>query len=165
MKKAAIRKVNGKGESYGSLFGLISLGRFYAEPAVTLSSLLRYLGESVWTPQAFLPSNGCSWTPTETLEGKNAFMATIHDAYCGETARTIFSFDAETGLPDRMVIPQRPRMVGKVMVPSDMGGICSEPKSFSGVVVPSYQEAWWVVEEGRKLEMWKARIVDIQWGF
>jgi len=157
-------QVNGKAESYGSLFGLISIGRFYGEPSVNLSSLLRYLAESIWTPQALTPRNGCRWTPAGDLEGLPAYTAEIEDRTSPDAARILLTFDPDSKMPKDLLIPSRPRMVGTEMEPTDMGGICGEPREFGGVVVPSYQKAWWVVG-GERLEMWKARVVGIEWGY
>lgn len=158
-------QVEGKGKSYGSIFGLFSMGRFYGEPLVNLSSIMRYLAESVWSPQAFLPRFGCSWTASGTINGLPAFEASIKDRASTEPARTVFTFDPESGLPKDMLIPSRPKMVGKQMIPADMGGVCSDPVDFGGFVIPSYQEAWWVEKDGGKLEMWKARIVGVDWHY
>ncbi|KAI9016015.1 hypothetical protein DFJ74DRAFT_709081 [Hyaloraphidium curvatum] len=156
--------VNGKGESTGSIFGLFSLGRTYATPEVTRSSLLRYLGEGVWSPQVYLPSNGAAWEPSGEIEGKPAYKVSIRDPTCSTAAEALLTFHAETGMPEHLLMRDRPRLEGKAMVPRDMGALCWEPRDFGGVAIPARQEAWWVVD-GRKEVMWKAEIFGIDWDF
>jgi hypothetical protein len=81
---------DGHGHMFGKLTGVFNI--FDARgPEMDLGSLVRYLGEMIWFPSAFLGKNA-SWQ----IVDENAAQVTVTDAGASATARLVFD---EQGRP------------------------------------------------------------------
>ena len=105
---------------------------------INISSLLRYLMESVWIPTALLGDN-IHWTPID----KNTAKATITDGDI--TGSVIFTFDEE-GAIIHAITYDRYRTEGDQQVKSPWMATMRDYKTFNGFKAPTKANVSWEID-------------------
>jgi hypothetical protein len=137
--------------------GLVVVADFPPSPDLARGELLRWLAEAPWVPTALLPSQGVRWKAV----AEDRALATIEDR--GVTASVEFRFGGD-GLVSSIYVPDRPRTVGAVNVPTAWEGTWSAFGPRNGMRVPSAGEVAWLLPEGR-LPYWRGRVRSADYTF
>lgn len=148
--------IAGEGILHASLFGLVSLASLCGTPEAAKGELIRFFAEAACYPTALLPSQGVQWEAVDD----NSAKATFKD---GETTVTmLFRFSKDNLIES--VHAERPRMVGKKVIPTQWEGRWSNYKIRDGMYVPLEGEVAWILTEGRK-PYWRGRVTNLSYKF
>lgn len=130
-----------KGNFSGELFGLVPLvGAAGVE--INRSTLLRFLAESVWLPQALLPSDRIRWLPGETVQHGRAVLR------CDEiTISGVFSFN-EQAQPIEFFTDERYRDVDGRQVRTDWRIEYRDHEWIGGAEIPRVGIVSWMLPDG-----------------
>jgi hypothetical protein len=137
--------------------GLVTVTDLPPSPDLARGELQRWLAEAPWFPTALLPSQGVRWDPV----AEDRAAATVTDR--GVTATVEFRFGPD-GFPASIFVPDRPRAVGAVNVPTPWEGTWSAFAPRNGMHVPSAGEVAWLLPGGR-VPYWRGRIRSIAYAF
>jgi hypothetical protein len=140
--------VGGEGLLEARLFGSLRLARA-AGPQATKGELMRYLAELAWAPHAMLHNPQLSWreidaTIVEVSAESPAGLARV---------RLIF----ENGDIARVEADDRPRALGRRIVPTRWQGRCCDYREVDGCRIPTRAVASWLLEDG-PFEYWRGRV-------
>jgi hypothetical protein len=135
----------------GRLAGLVTLFSG-SDLEVRRSSMLRYLGEIVWLPQALARTGTVRWEP---IDGRSA-RAFLESG--GQSISGVFAFDDE-GRPVSFSAT-RPRDVNGKTVPTPWRGEYWDYVRVDGVEIPSKAKVSWLLPEG-PFTYWEAEIHDL----
>ena len=141
--------VDGEGLLEARLFGSLPLARATGAQA-TKGELMRYLAELAWAPHAMLHNPQLSWreidaTTVEVSAESQAGPARV---------RLIF----ENGDITRIEADDRPRMVGRRIVPTRWQGRCCDYREMNGCRIPTRAMESWLLEDG-PFEYWRGRVM------
>ena len=144
------RYISGKGGLTIYLLGIIKI--IHGEgPEYNQGELLRWLGECIWFPTAFLPSENLSWSPIDTNRARVSFK------YNGLDIFYIVTFNK---------IGQITRLETKRYMNSEKletwAGVCGEYKEFNSVNIPSYIEGMWILS-GKEFSYARFTIKNIEY--
>lgn len=128
--------IEGKGRLVISLFSLYDIVDGKGEK-FDQGELLRWLGESVWFPTNFLPSEKLSWTPIDLHTAKVTFN------YNNLTVSYIVGFN-EAGEITQL---ETKRYIGKESLETWVGKT-SDYKELNGIKVPTTIEGIWKLKKG-----------------
>jgi hypothetical protein len=132
--------LEGQGSFRGQLWGVIPLVRGVGRE-VDISSLLRYLSETLWFPFALTPQNGCRWEEA----GPGAARVILADS--GLEVSGVFSFNA-TGDITRFFTTERYRDQKGGPVRTDWSAVYADYQTFQGMRIPVRGAAIWHLPEG-----------------
>ena len=140
--------VGGEGLLEARLLGSLRLARA-AGPQASKGELMRYLAEFAWAPHAMLYNRQLSWreidaTTIEVSAESQAGAARV---------RLIF----ENGDIARIEADDRPRMVGRSIVPTRWQGRCCDYREMNGCRIPTQAVVSWLLEDG-PFEYWRGRV-------
>jgi hypothetical protein len=141
--------VDGEGLLEVRIFGSWRLARA-AGPQAGTAELMRYLAELPWAPHAMLHNPRLSWreidaTTIEVSAERRASPARV---------RLIF----ENGDIIRIEADDRPRAVGRRLVPTRWEGRCWDYRRMDGCQIPSRAAVSWLLEDG-PFEYWRGRVM------
>jgi hypothetical protein len=139
--------VDGEGLLEARLFGSLRLARA-AGPQAAKGELMRYLAELAWAPHAMLHNPQLSWREID------ATTAEVSAESPGGLARVRLIF--ENGDITRVEADDRPRMIGRRIVPARWQGRCCDYREVHGCRIPPRAVASWLLEEG-PFEYWRGR--------
>ncbi len=150
--KALDYLIDGRAGRRGKFVGLFELAGA-AGPETVVSSLLRYLADAVWFPQALRPRPGLTWTAA----GQNSALVTLSAA--GRRVSGKFTFD-ELGRVISFVTDDRFRNVDGRPVRTPWRVRYSEHSEVSGEEIPLAAEASWLLPEGERVYL-RLKLEDI----
>jgi hypothetical protein len=135
----------GEGLLEARLCGSLRLARA-AGPRASKGELMRYLAELAWAPHAMLHNPQLSWreidpTTVEVSAESRAGPARV---------RLIF----ENGDITRIEADDRPRMVGRSIVPTRWQVRCCDYREMNGCRIPTSAVVSWMLEDG-SFEYWR----------
>jgi hypothetical protein len=139
---------DGAGLLEARLFGSLPLARA-AGPQADKAELMRYLAELAWAPHAMLHNPQLSWREIDATTVEVSAESPAGPA----RVRLIF----ENGDITRIEADDRPRVVGRRIVPTRWQGRCSDYREVDGCRIPTQTVASWVLED-RRFEYWRGRI-------
>lgn len=132
----------GKGSMRGKVAGLITVVDAAETPLLSTAALLRHLGEAIWFPTVWLPSQGVCWEPVDESRAR-AVLSTG-----GVTAAVEFHFGAN-GLVDAAIVPDRLFHNGKGPPgPRTWRARILGWREFEGMKLPAQAVAEWVLDSG-----------------
>ena len=140
--------VDGKGLLEARLFGSLLLARA-AGPEAAKGELMRYLAELAWAPHAMLHNPQLSWREVDATTVEVSAESQAGPA----RVRLIF----ENGDITRIEADDRPRMVGRCIVPTRWQGRCCDYREMDGCRIPTRAVVSWLLEGG-PFEYWRGRI-------
>ena len=110
-------------------------------PDVARGEAMRYLAELPWVPQACMANRDLAWRELD--------KRTVEVAMDIDSARAAMQlhFD-DAGDIVGASAPDRPRAVGKDVVPTPFGGEFSDYQVFNGIRVPTAASVWWELTDG-----------------
>jgi hypothetical protein len=147
--------VDGEGLLEARLFGSLPLARA-AGAQVTKGELMRYLAELAWAPHAMLRNPQLSWREIDTTT-----VEVSADSQAGSApVRLIF----ENGDITRIEADDRPRMIGRRIVPTRWQGRCCDYREMNGCRIPTRAVVSWLLED-RPFEYWRGRVTAFQMKF
>lgn len=144
--------IEGKGNMLISFLSIITTVNARGEE-LDQGALLRYLGEMVWFPAAFLNDN-IEWEEIDT----GSVRATIKIE--GKTATAVFHFDEESRITGFTAL--RYRSVNEKYSLDKWFIKLKNYKEINGIRVPTHCEAIWKLEEG-DYSYFKAKITNINY--
>ena len=144
------RLVDGMGELEARLFGLFRVAKATG-PELLRGELLRYLAEIPWFPHAAANQSLMSWQQ----DGDSKLYGTIS---LGEVSATV-EYRLKDGLIESIFVPDRGRSVGGKSIPTPWLGEFKKYKKMGNVLVPTYGEVSWLLDEG-KFTYFKGNITD-----
>jgi Family of unknown function (DUF6544) len=136
----------GEGLLEARLFGSLRLARA-AGPQAGKGELMRYLAELAWAPHAILHNPQLSWREIDTVE------VSAESPAGPARVRLIF----ENGDIIRVEADDRPRAVGRRIVPTRWQGRCCDYREVDGCRIPTRAVVTWLLEDG-PFEYWRGRI-------
>jgi hypothetical protein len=140
--------VDGEGLLEARLCGLWPLARL-AGPEVSKGELMRYLAELAWAPHAMLYNPQLSWRVID------AATVEVSARSAHGPARVRLAF--ENGDIARMEAYDRPRAIGRRIVPTRWRGWCSGYREIGGCRVPTQAGVSWLLD-GEPFEYWHGKI-------
>jgi hypothetical protein len=137
--------VDGEGLLEARLFGSLPLMRAAGAQAAR-GELMRYLAELAWASHAMLRNPQLSWREMDptTVEVSAECLA--------GPVRVRFLF--ENGDITRIEADDRPRVVGRRVVPTRWQGHCRDYREMNGCRIPTRAVATWLLEDG-PFEYWR----------
>jgi hypothetical protein len=145
--------LDGEGVMHGKLAGLVTVVDQRGTPEMAASSLLRYLAESPWLPNALLPSAGVRW---EAVDERSA-RATL--SHAGVTASMQAHFGPRGEI--ERITAERHRDVNGAAELTPWEGRFSEYARLEGMMVPLAAEVGWMLPDGW-FPYWRGRTVEAQ---
>jgi hypothetical protein len=147
--------VDGEGLLEVRLFGSLPVARA-AGAQVTKGELIRYLAELAWAPHAMLRNPQLSWREIDTTT-----VEVFADSQAGSApVRLIF----ENGDITRIEADDRPRMIGRRIVPTRWQGRCCDYREMNGCRIPTRAVVSWLLEDG-PFEYWRGQVTALQMKF
>ncbi|HEY2533003.1 MAG TPA: DUF6544 family protein [Xanthobacteraceae bacterium] len=147
--------VEGEGLLEARLFGSLPLARA-AGAQVTKGELMRYLAELAWAPHAMLRNPQLSWREIDTTT-----VEVSADSQAGPApVRLIF----ENGDITRIEADDRPRVIGRRLVPTRWQGRCCDYREMNGCRIPTRAVVSWLLEDG-PFEYWRGQVTAFQMKF
>jgi hypothetical protein len=140
--------VDGEGLLEARLFGSLRLARA-AGPQAGKGELMRYLAELAWAPHAMLHNPQLSWREIDATTVEVSAESPAGPA----RVRLLF----ENGDITRIEADDRPRMVGRRIVPTRWQGRCSDYREMNGCRIPTRAVASWLLEDG-PFEYWRGTV-------
>jgi hypothetical protein len=140
--------VDGEGLLEARLFGSLLLARA-AGPEAGKGELMRYLAELAWVPHAMLCNPQLSWREIDATTVEVSAESPAGPAQ----VRLIF----ENGDITRVEAADRPRMVGRRIVPTRWQGRCGDYRKMGGCRIPTRAVVSWLLEDG-PFEYWRGRM-------
>jgi Family of unknown function (DUF6544) len=140
--------VDGEGLLDARLFGSLPLARA-AGPQADKGELMRYLAELAWAPHAMLHNPQLSW------RGIDATTVEVSAESQSGAARVRLIF--ENGDITRVEADDRPRMVGRRIIPTRWQGRCCDYREVNGYRIPTRAVVNWLLADG-PFEYWRARV-------
>jgi hypothetical protein len=140
--------VDGQGLLEARLFRSMPLARVAGAQAAK-GELMRYLAELVWAPHAMLHNPQLSWRDID------ATTVEVSAESPGGPARVRLIFENRD--ITRVEADDRPRMVGRRLVPTRWQGRCCDYREVHGCRVPTRAVVSWLLEEGPS-EYWRGRV-------
>jgi uncharacterized protein DUF6544 len=140
--------VDGKGLLEARLFGSLRLARA-AGPQADKGELMRYLAELAWAPHAMLHNTQLSWREIDTT--------TVEVSAESPAGPARVRLIVENGDITRVEADDRPRMVGRRLVPTRWQGRCSDYREMNGCRIPTRAAVSWLLEDG-PFEYWRGRL-------
>jgi hypothetical protein len=140
--------VDGAGLLEARLFGSLRLARA-AGPHADKGELMRYLAELAWAPHAMLHNPHLSWREID------ATTVEVSAASQAGPARVRLVF--ENGDITRIEADDRPRVVGRRIVPTRWQGRCCDYREMDGYRIPTRAVVSWMLEDGG-FEYWRGRV-------
>ena len=123
---------------------------------VTKGELIRYLAELAWAPHAMLRNPQLSWREIDTTT-----VEVSADSQAGSAlVRLIF----ENGDITRIEADDRPRMIGRRIVPTRWQGRCCDYREMNGCRIPTRAMVSWLLEDG-PFEYWRGQVTAFQMKF
>jgi len=130
------------------LFGSLRLVRATG-PQASKGELMRYLAELAWAPHAILYNPQLSWREIDAT----TVEVSAESADGPAQVRLIF----ENGDVARVEADDRPRTIGRSIVPTRWQGCCSDYREMNGCRIPTRAVASWFLEDG-PFEYWRGTI-------
>ena len=116
---------------------------------VTKGELIRYLAELAWAPHAMLRNPQLSWREIDTTT-----VEVSADSQAGPArVRLIF----ENGDITLIEADDRPRMIGRRIVPTRWQGRCCDYREMNGCRIPTRAVVSWLLEDG-PFEYWRGQV-------
>jgi hypothetical protein len=140
--------VGGEGLLEARLFGSLQVARAVGPPAGK-GELMRYLAELAWAPHATLHNSQLSWREIDATTVEVSAESQVGPA----RVRLIF----EDGDITRIEADDRPRMVGRRIVPTRWQGRCCDYREMNGCRIPTRAVVSWLLEDG-PFEYWRGRV-------
>lgn len=140
--------VDGEGLLEVRLWGSWPLARL-AGPEVGRGELMRYLAELIWAPHAMLHNPELSWREID------ATTVEVSARSAHGPARVKLVFD--NGDIIRMEADDRPRAIGRHIVPTRWQGWCSSYREIGGCRIPTEAVVSWLLD-GEPFEYWRGKI-------
>ena len=140
--------VDGEGLLEARLFGSLRLARA-AGPQAAKGELMRYLAELAWVPHAMLHNPQLSWREIDATTVEVSAKCQAGPA----RIRLIF----ENGEITRIEADDRPRMVGRRIVPTRWQGRCCDYREMNGCRIPTRVVVSWLLDEGL-FGYWRGRV-------
>jgi hypothetical protein len=140
--------VDGRGLLEARLFRSLRLIRA-AGPQADRDEWMRYLAELAWAPHAMLHNPQLSWREID------ATTVEVSAESPGGLVRVRLIF--ENGDITRVDADDRPRMVGRRLVPTRWQGRCCDYREMNGCRIPTRAVVSWLLEEG-PFEYWRGRV-------
>jgi len=137
-----------KGLLEARLFGSLRLVRATG-PQASKGELMRYLAELAWAPHAILYNPQLSWREIDAT----TVEVSAESADGPAQVRLIF----ENGDVARVEADDRPRTIGRSIVPTRWQGCCSDYREMNGCRIPTRAVASWFLEDG-PFEYWRGTI-------
>jgi hypothetical protein len=144
--------VDGEGLLEARLFGSLRLARA-AGPQASKGELIRYLGELAWVPQAMLHNTRLSWREIDAT--------TIEVSAESEAGPARVRLIFEDGDVTRIEADDRPRAVGRRLVPTRWEGRCYDYRQMDGRRIPTRATVSWLLEDGA-FEYWRGRVTEFR---
>jgi hypothetical protein len=144
--------VDGEGLLEVRLFGSWRLARAACSQA-SRAELMRYLAELPWAPHAMLHNPRLSW------RGIDATTIEVSAESRASPARVRLIF--ENGDITRIEADDRPRAVGRRLVPTRWEGGCWDYRQMDGCRIPTRAAASWLLEDG-PFEYWRGRVTEFR---
>jgi hypothetical protein len=141
--------VDGKGLLEARLFGSLRLTGA-AGPQADKGESMRYLAELAWAPHAMLHNPQLSWREIDAT----SFEVSAESPVGPARVRLI----VENGDITRVEADDRPRMVGRRLVPTRWQGRCSDYREMNGCRIPTRAAVSWLLEDG-PFEYWRGRVM------
>ena len=144
--------LDGEGLLEARLFGSWGLARAVG-PQVSKGELMRYLAELAWAPHAMLLNPRLTWreidaTTVEVSAESQAGLVRV---------RLVF----EDGDLARIEADDRPRAVGRRLVPTRWEGRCCDYREMEGCRIPTRAAVSWLLEDG-PFEYWRGSVTALQ---
>jgi len=144
--------LDGEGLLEARLFGSWRLARAVG-PQVSKGELMRYLAELAWAPHAMLLNPRLTWreidaTTVEVSAESQAGLVRV---------RLVF----EDGDLARIEADDRPRAVGRRLVPTRWEGRCCDYREMEGCRIPTRAAVSWLLEDG-PFEYWRGSVTALQ---
>lgn len=146
--------VGGHGILQAALFGLFPILSAPEGEDLDRGELMRFLAEAPLYPTALLPGAGLSW---EEADDRSAWV-TLKDG--SVSVRLLFRFGAD-GLVREIEAEDRPRIVGRTIVPQRWLGRWTNYVRHDGFFLPLEGEVAWVLPEGEQ-PYWRGRITSLK---
>lgn len=143
--------VGGEGHLEARLFGSLPLARL-AGPQAAKGELMRYLAELVWAPHAILHNPQLSWCEVDAT----TIEVSVGSAAGPARVRLIFKNGDVAGIE----ADDRPRAVGRRIVPTRWQGRCDDYREMNGWRVPTRAMASWLLDDG-PFEYWRGTVTAI----
>jgi hypothetical protein len=140
--------VDGRGLLEARLFGSLRLVRA-AGPQADRGELMRYLAELAWAPHAMLHNPQLSWREIDATTVEVSAECQAGPA----RVRLIF----ENGEITRIEADDRPRRVGRRIVPTRWRGRYCDYRAMNGCRIPTQAAVRWLLEDG-SFEYWRGRV-------
>jgi hypothetical protein len=140
--------VDGEGLLEARLFRSMPLARVAGAQA-TQGELMRYLAELAWAPHAMLHNPQLSWREID------ATTVEVSAESPGGPARVRLIFENRD--ITRVEADDRPRMVGRRLVPTRWQGRCCDYREMNGCRIPTRAVVSWLLDEG-PFEYWRGRV-------
>ena len=123
--------------------------RVAAGPQASKGELMRYFAELAWVPHAMLYNPQLSWREIDA-----STVEVSAESQAGPArVRLIF----ENGDITRIEADDRPRMVGRRVVPTRWQGHCCDYREMNGCRIPPRAVVSWLLEDG-PFEYWRGRV-------
>jgi hypothetical protein len=142
----------GRGLLVARLLGVIPVARSRG-PATDKGEAMRGIAELPWRPFAFRDSPSLTWALAS-----NRLRAEYYDG------RTQVAVEVEVDSDGRVLscrAPNRPRLVGKVVVDTPWSGKMSDYAKFDRFRIPTRAEVAWMLPEG-PFTYWRAEVTDFR---
>ena len=140
--------VGGEGLLEARLFGSLRVARA-AGPQASKGELMRYLAELAWAPHATLHNPQLSWREID------ATTVEVSAASQAGPARVRLIF--KNGDITRIEADDRPRTVGRRIVPTRWQGRCYDYREMDACRIPTQAVVSWLLEDG-PFEYWRGRV-------
>jgi hypothetical protein len=140
--------LDGEGLLEARLLGSLPLARVAGAQA-NRGELMRYLAELAWAPHAMLYNPQLSWREI----GAKTVEVSAESPSGPARVRLLF----ENGDITRVESDDRPRMVGRCIVPTPWQGHCRDYREMNGCRIPTRAVVSWLLEDG-PFEYWRGRV-------
>ena len=120
-----------------------------AGPAISKGELMRYLAELIWAPHAMLHNPALAWRQIDTT------TVEVSAPSIGGSARVRLIF--EDGDIARIEADDRPRTIGRRILPTRWEGCCGDYREMEGCRVPTRAGVSWLLDDG-PFEYWRGNV-------
>ncbi len=144
--------VDGEGLLEVRLCGSWPLARL-AGPEASKGELMRYLAELIWAPHTMLHNPELSWREIDAT----TVEVSAKSAHGPARVRLVF----DNGDITRMEADDRPRAIGRRVVPTRWRGSCSGYREIGGCRIPTEAVVSWLLD-GEPFEYWRGTITAFE---
>jgi hypothetical protein len=144
--------LDGKGFAEVRLFGSFPVARSRS-PQLGKGELMRYLAELPWAPHAMLHNARLRWRELD------ASTVEVSADSAGGPARVRLLF--RNGEIVGAEADDRPRMVGRHLVPTPWRGRFYDHRELNGWPIPTWGEMGWIIE-GQLATVWRGLVTDYE---